>query len=345
MSALGSVYGAAAAWRRRWYAREPARRRRLRQPVISVGNLSVGGSGKTPIVAHLARILTAQGERPAILSRGYGRSRTVEGATVVSDGSSVVAGLDVAGDEPLMLARALPAVPVVVGPNRYLSGRLAEERFGATVHLLDDGFQHFELERDVDLLVAGDRDVADTPLPFGRLREGLAAAAAAHAALVESADDASAAVVAGGLGLSTFFRVVRGLGVPWMIARRDDTAVPPRAPIFAVAAIARPERFYDDLRAQGWNVVGTMRFRDHHRFTPGDLERIATAARTADVNALVMTTEKDAVRLAARDLGKLAVAAIPLTVAVEPAAVFATWLGERLSASRAFRQRQPGSRP
>ena len=111
---LGSAYGAAAAWRRRWYARDPARRRTLDRPVVSVGNLAVGGKGKTPIVAHLARLLTARGERPAILSRGYGRLRIADGATVVSDGSSMAAGVDLAGDEPLMLARALPAVPVIV---------------------------------------------------------------------------------------------------------------------------------------------------------------------------------------------------------------------------------------
>ena len=135
----------------------PSRRRRLSQPVVSVGNLRVGGSGKTPIVAHIARLLLERGERPAILTRGYARRCRPDGVTVVSDGTTILAGIESAGDEPLMLARALPGVPVLVGANRYLSGRLAEERFGATVHLLDDGFQHLELARDVDLLLVSRR--------------------------------------------------------------------------------------------------------------------------------------------------------------------------------------------
>ena len=153
LSAASSLYGAVASRRRAWYVRSPDRQRRLRQPVISVGNLSVGGSGKTPVVAHLARMLQAFGERPAILSRGYGRRVQDDGVTVVSDGTQVRADFDHAGDEPLMLARALPGVPVVVASERHLAGRLAESQLGATVHLLDDGFQHVQLWRDINLLV------------------------------------------------------------------------------------------------------------------------------------------------------------------------------------------------
>ena len=121
----------------------PERRRRLSRPVISVGSLRVGGSGKTPIVALIARLLVEVGERPAVLSRGYGRRAASDGVTVVSDGASILASVDAAGDEPLMLARALPRVVVLVGSSRYLGGRLAEQQFAATVHVLDDGFQHF----------------------------------------------------------------------------------------------------------------------------------------------------------------------------------------------------------
>src|SRR4051812_20348862 len=110
--------------RRRWYSRHPSRRRTLHQPVISVGNLRVGGSGKTPIVAAIARLLVGAGERPAILSRGYGRRLVLDGVTVVSDGRAILTGVESAGDEPLWLARALPTVPVLVGASRYLSGRL-----------------------------------------------------------------------------------------------------------------------------------------------------------------------------------------------------------------------------
>src|SRR3984893_2447841 len=108
---MSSVYGAAAVWRRRWYDGDPARRRRLRRPVVSVGNLSVGGSGKTPIVAHLARLLLEHGERPSILSRGYGRHRPQDGVTVVSDGAAVLAGIGAAGAEALVRGRGVPGVP------------------------------------------------------------------------------------------------------------------------------------------------------------------------------------------------------------------------------------------
>ncbi|HYM25140.1 MAG TPA: tetraacyldisaccharide 4'-kinase, partial [Vicinamibacterales bacterium] len=196
-----SLYGAAAAWRRRWYARDPSRRRSLERPVVSVGNLRVGGSGKTPVVEHIARLLLDRGERPAILTRGYARRAPSDGVTIVSDGARVVANLDTAGDEPLMLAHALPGAAVLVGADRYLSGRLAERQLGATIHLLDDGFQHFELARDVDLLLAAEEDLADQPLPAGRLRERLSAAGAADAALVTAGYDAAAVRVGRALGL------------------------------------------------------------------------------------------------------------------------------------------------
>ena len=189
---LSAAYSAAAAWRRAWYARDPSRRHRLVCPVVSVGNLRVGGSGKTPMVGYIARLLVERGERPAVLTRGYGRRRHRDGVTIVSDGVRVCADLDEAGDEPLMLARALPGVSVLVGDDRYLCGLLAERRLGATVHLLDDGFQHLELERDVDLLLVAEDDLQDRPLPAGRLREGLAAGAAADAALITAGYDTAA---------------------------------------------------------------------------------------------------------------------------------------------------------
>jgi tetraacyldisaccharide 4'-kinase len=326
---LSAVYGAAAAWRREWYARHPEQQHRLERPVISVGNLRVGGAGKTPIVEHLARLLIAHGERPAILTRGYGRRTVQGGVTVVSDGTRVLAGVDTAGDEPLMLARAVPGLIVAVGTDRYLSGCLAERQLGATVHILDDGFQHFALARAVDLLVTAEEDLSDRPLPAGRLRESLAAARDADAAIVDAGYLPAAERVGRALGVARVFRVTRQLGPPRMIRTGDTVVVPESSRVFATAGIARPERFFADLTAADWQVVGTMPFRDHHQFTRRDVERIAAAAKSTAA-AIVLTTDKDAVRFAACDLTDLPIAAVPLTATVEPADEFCAWLLGRL---------------
>ena len=335
MNAASSLYSTVAAWRRAWYQRDPSRRRRLARPVVSVGNLRVGGTGKTPIVAHLARLLLASGERPAVLTRGYGRRRVEDGVTVVSDGHQVLAGLDTAGDEPLMLARMVPGAVVLVGADRYLAGCLAERRFGSTVHLLDDGFQHVALERDVDLLLVSEDDLQDQPLPAGRLREGLSAAVAADAALVNAGYDAAAQRIGRALGLATVFRVTRVIGAPRRLAgERDSVVVPSASRVFVVTGIARPDRFVADISSTGWEIAGVMEFRDHHVFDERDIARITAAARAASA-AMVLTTEKDAVRLMACDLGDLPIASVPLIVGIEPAEGFRDWLLARLHAHEA----------
>jgi tetraacyldisaccharide 4'-kinase len=252
----------------------------------------------------------------------------------VSDGAAVRAAVDEAGDEPLMLANALPGVAVVVCPNRYLAGLVAERRLDATVHLLDDGFQHLPLERDVDLLLASEEDLTDAPLPSGLLREALGAAALADAALVTAGYDTAAQRVARSLRIATAFRVTRAIGAPHMIAgAKDSVVVPSGSRVFVVTGIARPERFTADVAAAGWEIAGTMAFRDHHRFSAADVRRIADGAQTAR-SAIVLTTEKDAVRLSACDLGDLPIASVPLVVGVEPAGEFRAWLLERVAEVR-----------
>src|SRR5688572_2526824 len=312
------IYGTAATWRRRWYAGHPAHRRRLDRPVISVGNLNTGGSGKTPIVAHIAALLVARGERPAILSRGYGRTSPTSGVTIVSDGTAVLAPLERAGDEPLMLARALPTVPVIVAAARYEAGRTAERTLGATVHVLDDGFQHLGLARDVDLLIASPRDLSDRVLPAGRLREPLAAASSADALLIEGSASAGDDVVKLALGVGTAFHIRRRIGTPRVLGSGEPLSVGTGEAIVAVAGIARPDRFFADLEAAGLPPRATLVFHDHHPYTDADIGRIAAAAR-GNGATIVLTTEKDAVRLSACSLGDLRVAAVPLTATIEPA--------------------------
>jgi tetraacyldisaccharide 4'-kinase len=187
------------------------------------------------------------------------------------------------------------------------------------------------LARDVDLLLASDEDLADRPLPAGRLREPLAAAASADAALVAAGYFAAADRVARGLGISTVFRVTHTLGAPRTLTG-ESVVVPPEARVFLVSAIARPERFFSDVASAGWKVVGTAAFRDHHQFTPRDIARIAKAARAAAA-AIVLTTEKDAVRLEDQKLDDLPIASVPLIVGIEGPEQFHDWLLLRLRTS------------
>jgi tetraacyldisaccharide 4'-kinase len=256
--------------------------------------------------------------------------------TVVSDGERLLADLDRAGDEPLMLARRLPGVPVLVSSDRYLSGRLAERRFGCSVHLLDDGFQHFQLERDVDLVVVSGADLArPATLPSGHLREPLDVVREASAVVladVEPAEDEAAVRALGALAVKTMFRLVRESGSPQPIDE-GDRFEPPAAGtrVLAVAGLARPARFFADVGQHGWTVAGTLAFRDHHRYTRGDIARIAAAMRSAGA-AMVVTTEKDLVRMLPLRPLPVPVAWLPLSVSIEPAAEFAAWLADRCSA-------------
>ena len=335
LALLSRLYDETAWRRRRWYGRRPEARRRLARPVISVGALAAGGSGKTPLVAWLARMLAGMGERPAILSRGYRRADPVEGAAVIRDFRRTVGSLAIAGDEPWMLARALDGAAVVVAADRHLAGRLAETRLGATVHLLDDGFQHFQLERGTDLVLLSDADLGDPRvLPAGRLRERLATARCAEAVLLVDVPAERGARVQAELRPARLFHVRRRSGAVRVRQPGGGTrALDPGARVAAVAGIARPERFFDDLRAAGFDVVRALAFSDHHRYGSRDADRIQVEARRAGARAIV-TTDKDLVRLESWLPFDPALATMPLTCAVTPEAPFRAFIAGRLAAER-----------
>ncbi len=200
MNPAASLYGLAVRARNAFYDRGAFRPRRLQGPVVSVGNLSVGGSGKTPFVLLLGELLKARGLKFDVLSRGYGR-RTRGVAMVDPAGSS-----QMFGDEPLLIARRL-RVPVVVGEDRYEAGMFAENKFGPQLHLLDDGFQHRALARDFDIVLVTPEDARDQLLPAGRLREPLAALSRADAVVLTSGASSESFPVDGKL----VWRVRRGI--------------------------------------------------------------------------------------------------------------------------------------
>lgn len=292
LAPLVPLYAVGLAWREMLLSRgwEPVRR--LGWPVVSIGNLSTGGSGKTPLAITLAKLLTEKGIGVDVLSRGYGR-RSALPLRVEFDGSA-----EHYGDEPLLIAQAA-GVPVYVAPRRFDAGVLAEtdasanpkgphdlvENQIARVHILDDGFQHCQLHRDVDILLLDRIDWKDTLLPAGNLREPLRAAKRASIIAIPADDPAF------GVGL----RAWGWQGPLWRLHRRMQ--VPSvSGPVFAFCGIARPEQFFAGLESAGLRFAGRSSFHDHRTYTAGDIQRLLAAAKTSGATALI-TTEKDAVRL------------------------------------------------
>jgi tetraacyldisaccharide 4'-kinase len=289
--------------------------------VISVGNLAVGGRGKTPTVAAVARMLLDMGERPAVLSRGYARQVKADGVVIVRDAHGIRADVGRSGDEPFMLARQLPGASVLASADRYLAGCLAEHQLDATVHILDDGFQHLQLERDIDILLIGRDDVArPTTLPSGRLREPLDTLVAADAII--AVDDE--VEIAGVNHAVPLFRATRTLATP---------AIAVDGPVLAFAGIAMPQAFFDGLAGLGIDVRRAIPFRDHHRYSGRDVERIFAEARESGASA-VLTTEKDYVRLLRYRPFPLPAGFVPLTMEPNPLQDFRRWLAGSLSAAR-----------
>jgi tetraacyldisaccharide 4'-kinase len=256
--------------------------RRLRWPVVSIGSLSAGGAGKTPLTIALAKALTRRGLRVDVLSRGYGRQSQRPGR-VDPDGSA-----QEFGDEPLLIARET-GMPVYVAGQRFEAGLLAETNRSADLrlglHLLDDGFQHRQLHRDVDILLLDGRDWFDGLLPAGNLREPLKAARRATAIAIP-ADDLALAVALKAWGWrDPIWRLHRSMDTPHV-----------GGTVLAFCGIARPEQFFEGLETAGLHLADCVAFPDHHRYRARDLNRLVVLAHRSAAAGLV-TTEKDRVRL------------------------------------------------
>jgi tetraacyldisaccharide 4'-kinase len=267
---VSAIFGAGVALRSALYDRGVFKVRKLARPVVSIGNISVGGSGKTPFVIALGELLKQRGIEFDVLSRGYGR-RSTEIAVVDPNGTP-----EQFGDEPLLIARKL-RVPVIVGTDRYQAGLLAEKQFSSKLHLLDDGFQHRRLHRDFDIVLLPAEDQRGTLLPMGRLREPLSALKRADAiVLPDSAEKPPQAKSV------------------WRARRQIEIAADGK--LVAFCGIARPQQFFDALKAAHQAISGTITFRDHHRYSQRDIDRLLDLKKQTGASGFV-TTEKDAINL------------------------------------------------
>lgn len=311
LAPLGSVYGFASLVRAVAYETGYLTSSRLTRPVISIGNITMGGTGKTPLVAMLATYLRDQNYEVVILTRGYGRRERGRVALRSESGEMPPDAVARGGDEPALLAREVPGVTVVVDADRVAAGRWAEEALDPDVFLLDDGFQHLRLARDLDLLVLDATDPFGgyaTP-PLGRLREPVQGAKRADAVVVTRADRP--------FDDALIRRVVEGTcreGVPILYTWHDLVGMRPLAGgavlpasafrgrrVAVLTALGNPDIFLADLEHVGIEVVAERLHADHHEFEERDVAEAVAAARAAGADA-VLVTEKDAVKIERLDL-------------------------------------------
>jgi tetraacyldisaccharide 4'-kinase len=304
MNPLTGIYAAANSLRNSLFDRRLLHARRLARPVVSVGNLSTGGTGKTPFVIALGELFKGCGISFDVLSRGY--RRKTRGVLVVEPNGCAADF----GDEPLLISRRL-GVPVIVGESRHQAGLLAEKRFDSQIHILDDGFQHRSLARDFDIVLMSGNEFGDGLLPSGRLREPLSALARADAVVLPA-------------DLSADQRALGGKLV-WRMKREVTVLNAPQSPV-TFCGIARPERFFAQVRAAGVAPAAEIAFHDHHSYKPRDISHLLAAREKAGAGGFV-TTEKDAINLGTLTARLKPLALLPLTISLEnPADVVDTIL-------------------
>jgi tetraacyldisaccharide 4'-kinase len=309
MKTLSTVFGAGVTIRNALYDRHVLNVHRLSRPVVSIGNISVGGTGKTPLVIALGELLKQRGIAFDVLSRGY-RRKSSQIALVDPQGSP-----EQFGDEPLLIARKL-GVAVMVGADRYRAGLLAEKQFHTRLHILDDAFQHRRLHRDFDIVVLPASDLHDALLPLGRLREPLSSLRRADAVILTAELDA-----ADEQRVRNCMRAPENL---WTARRVLDLGQRVgKAVVFC--GIARPEQFLAQLKSVGVDIAAAVQFRDHHHYSRTDIDRLLKTKAAAGAECFI-TTEKDEI-----NLGALATRLQPLHVArlrlvLEPEAAVSTVL-------------------
>lgn len=296
LALLSVPYGIVVRLRALAYAQGIIRVKRLDRPVISVGNLTVGGTGKTPMVALVARLLMARGKRVAVISRGYGGS--LEGETrIVSDGEKVLLSAAEAGDEPVHLTTSVPGLMAVIGTDRYAAGLLAQERLNPDIFILDDGFQHLRLHRDLNILLMDCRTPLGNGLvlPAGLLREPKSALKRADLVIYTRCSGSEAPTVHGDIPSCRAAHCLAGVELLPGGERQQFTVLGGRKGI-AFAGIAAPDAFYALLRAEGVTLAATVSFGDHTEYGETEVTRLLEARSAVGADYLI-TTGKDAVKL------------------------------------------------
>jgi len=287
------------------YARHFFRRYKLEVPVISIGNLTMGGTGKTPVVSHLATFLQNQGYRPAIISRGYG-GEGGNRVNVVSDGKTIYLDAKQAGDEPRLIAETLPGVPVLTGIVRVLPCRHAIHALGCNILLLDDGFQHLAVDRDINIVLFSAATLAGNSrvFPGGDLREPVSALKRADVFLLtgatsanrERADRFAALLGQRFPGKPVFFSSYAPCAAQNATGRTTHALTTLPTPLYGFCGIAQPELFRRSLTDQGISLSGFTGLKDHQRYTPRILLQIGKDAMATGAGGII-TTAKDMVKL------------------------------------------------
>ncbi|MBF88553.1 MAG: tetraacyldisaccharide 4'-kinase [Candidatus Marinimicrobia bacterium] len=264
--------------------------KRLTVPTISVGNITIGGTGKTPIVIAIAQLLLKMDRHPGIISRGYGRRST--GCVPVSDGRRLLVPWEEAGDEPFMIAKKLPSVPVVVDEEKYRGANYAIEKFNVDIILLDDAFQHRSVERDLDIVLFNSCDPKEyyRMLPYGRLREPIRSVRRADFIIWSRADQKSPSnSIKKALDVTKYKQIKTGLKV-------ESTTNLKGKKVFAFCGIGDPNSFYKILQEQGAKILELKIFPDHHNYSVGEINNLKMKAEQLKADYIV-TSEKDWVKI------------------------------------------------
>jgi len=296
---LSALYGAVTRTRLSLYQRGTFHTTKLDRPLISVGNITVGGTGKTPLVEWISKTIAAQGKNVCILTRGYGRENP-QRQVVVSDGHTILATPSEAGDEPYLLAtKLLGSAAVISNIDRISAGRYAIENLGADCFVLDDGFQHLRLARDLNIVTidasnpfgAGQSTGGGQLLPYGRLREPLSGLSRADCVVLTRCDQASDVHSL----RSEIHELIQGRPV-FSSTMQPVKNLLPTGPVAAFCALGNPQSFFSLLHTTGYNVVLEKAFGDHHSYTQHDVDHLLNEATRASATNLI-TTAKDAVKL------------------------------------------------